>query len=55
MPHFAQAGHRFGPAEGLLDALADALRDRITGMAGGAAIDCRTASALVLRDLLLEF
>jgi hypothetical protein len=31
MPHFAQAGHRFGPAEGLLDALADPLRDRIAG------------------------
>lgn len=25
MPHFAQAGHRLGPAEGLFDALADAL------------------------------
>ena len=34
MPHLAQAGHRLGPAEGLLDAFADALRDRIAGMTG---------------------
>jgi hypothetical protein len=39
MPHLAQAGHRLGPAEGLLDAFADALRDRIAGMTGDVAID----------------
>jgi hypothetical protein len=28
MPHLAQAGHRLGPAKGLLDTFADTLRDR---------------------------
>src|ERR1700746_1245439 len=50
MPHLAQAGHRFSPAEGLLDAFADALGDRIAGMTGGTAVDRRTATAGVLRD-----
>ena len=49
MPHLAQAGHRLGPAKGLLNAFADALRDRLAGMAGGAAIDRRAPPALVLR------
>src|SRR5438270_572924 len=31
MPHLAQAGHCLGPAEGLLDAFADALRAGIAG------------------------
>ena len=51
MPHLAQAGHRLGPAEGLLDAFADALGDRISGMAGGAGVDRRTATAGVLRNM----
>jgi class 3 adenylate cyclase/Flp pilus assembly protein TadD len=51
MPHPAQPGHRLGPAEGLFDAFADALGDRVDGMAGGAAVDRRTASALILRDM----
>src|SRR5437762_4856941 len=48
MPHLAQAGHRLGPAEGLLDAFADAPRDRIAGMTGDAVIDRRAASIGVL-------
>src|SRR5205085_5832261 len=51
MPHLAQAGHRLGPAEGLLDALADALRDHIAGMTGDAIIDRRAASVGVLCDM----
>src|SRR6266851_9049429 len=47
MPHLAQAGHRLGPA---LNAFADALGDRISGMTGGAAVDRRTAAAGVLRN-----
>jgi hypothetical protein len=43
MPHLAQAGHRLGPAEGLLDAFADALRERIAGMTGDAVIDRRVS------------
>src|SRR2546421_12086521 len=45
MPHLTQAGHRLGPVEGFLDAFADALRERIAGMAGGAAITRRAATA----------
>src|SRR5437763_955632 len=44
MPHLAHAGHRLGPAEGLLDAFADALRDHIARMTGDAIIDRRAAS-----------
>src|SRR5690242_7628321 len=51
MPHLAQAGHCLGPAEGLLDAFADALRDRIAGMTGGALVDRRAAARGVLRDV----
>jgi hypothetical protein len=32
MPHLTQVGDRLGPAEGLLDAFADALGDCIAGM-----------------------
>jgi hypothetical protein len=52
MPHLAQAGHRLGPAKGLLDAFADALRDRIAGMTGGVAVDRRAAAAGVLRHAI---
>src|SRR5437763_2931622 len=51
MPHLAQAGHCLGPAEGLLDAFADALRDRIAGMTGGALVDRRAAATGALRDV----
>src|SRR5262245_37950843 len=51
MPHLAQTGHRFGPAKGLLDAFADALGDRVAGVAGGAAIDRRAAPAGILRGM----
>src|SRR5436305_4334639 len=51
MPHLAQAGHCLGPAEGLLDAFADALRDRIAGMTGGALVDRRAAAIGVLRNV----
>ena len=51
MPHLAQAGHCLGPAESLLDAFADALRDRIAGMTGGALVDRRAAARGVLRDV----
>src|SRR4051794_27141173 len=51
MRHLAQAGHGLGPTEGFLDALADALRDCVTGMPGGAAVDRRAPPALVLRDM----
>src|SRR5712672_4864106 len=51
MPHLAQAGHCLGPAEGLLDAFADALRDCIAGMTGDAIIDRRAASVGVLCDM----
>jgi len=46
MARLAQPGHRFGPAERLLDALADAQADRVAGMAGGrwpSAGRCRSA------------
>jgi len=39
MPHLAQPGHRLGPPESLLDAFADALRDRIAGMMAGGALE----------------
>src|SRR5438270_991610 len=48
MPHLAQAGDRLGPAEGLLDTFADALRDRIAGMTSDAVVDRRAASTGVL-------
>jgi hypothetical protein len=48
MPHFAQARHRLGPAKGFLDPFADALRDRIAGMTGGAFVDRRAAAVGVL-------
>ena len=51
VPHLAQASHRLGPAEGLLDPFADALRDRIAGFAGGAVVDRRAPAVGVLRDL----
>jgi hypothetical protein len=51
MPHLAQAGHGLGPAESLLDAFADALRDRIAGMTGGALVDRRAAAICVLRNV----
>ena len=51
MPHLAQAGHCLGPAESLLDAFADALRDRIAGMTGGALVDRRAAATGALRDV----
>jgi hypothetical protein len=40
MTHLAQPSHGLGP-EGFLDAFANALGDRIAGMAGGAAVDRR--------------
>jgi len=51
MPHLAQPGHRLGPAEGFLDAFADALGDGVAGVAGGSAVDCRTAAVGILRDM----
>jgi hypothetical protein len=51
MPHLTQAGHRLGAAESFLDAFADALRERIAGMADGAAIKRRAAAAGVLRHM----
>jgi hypothetical protein len=39
------------PAEGFLDALADALARPIAGMPRGAPVDRRTAAAHILRDM----
>jgi hypothetical protein len=38
VPQLAQFGERLGPAERFLDALANALRDRVAGLSGGAAV-----------------
>src|SRR5205814_5078390 len=51
MPHLAQPGHCLGPAEGFLDAFANALGDSIARVAGGAAIDRRTAAVGMLSDM----
>jgi hypothetical protein len=49
----AQSGHRLGPAECLLNALPNALANRIAGMAGGATVNGRAARvAGVLRQVL---
>ena len=39
MQHLAQAAYHLSPADGPLNAFADALRDRIAGMTGHAAVD----------------
>ena len=51
MTHLAQPGHCLGPAKGFFDAFADALRDGVTGMASAAAVDRRTATIGILRDM----
>src|SRR5689334_13306040 len=51
MTHLAQPCYSLGPAEGFLDAFANALRDSIAGMAGGAAVDRRTAAVGALRNM----
>ena len=48
MTGLPQASDGFDPAEGLLDPLANALADRVAGMAGGAAIDGRPPARKVL-------
>src|SRR6185436_6721865 len=48
-PGLALAGDRLDPAEGLLDAFADALADGITGMARRPSVDRRASIAGVLR------
>ena len=53
MAYLVQASHGLGSATGLLDPFADALGDRITGVAGGPTVDRRTASTLVLGNCLL--
>src|SRR5215207_7260943 len=47
----APAADGLGPAEDLLDPLADALAEGIAGMAGGAAVDRAAAAAGVLGDV----
>src|SRR6201985_2410566 len=51
MTHLAQPSHGLGPAEGFLDAFANALGDRIAGMPGSAAVDRRTAAVGILSDM----
>src|SRR5262249_12339406 len=51
MTHLAQPGHCLGPAESFLDAFTNALGDRVAGVAGGAAVDRRTAAVGALRDM----
>src|SRR6516164_10753670 len=51
MTHLAQPGHCLSPAESFLDAFANALGDRIAGVAGGAAVDRRTAAVGILSDM----
>src|SRR5438445_4514148 len=47
----AKAGGRLGPAEYLLDALAHPPTDRIAGVAGRPAVDCRSPVRGVLRHM----
>ena len=51
VPGLAQPGDGLGPAERLLDPLADALADGVAGMARGAAVDCRASPTGVLRQV----
>lgn len=51
MARLAQSGDGFGPAESLLDPLADAQADLVAGMARCPAIDHRTPTADVLRHM----
>ena len=51
VPQLAQPGRHLGPTEGLFDAFANALRDGVAEVAGGAAVNCRTAPALILRAI----
>src|SRR6516165_11250079 len=51
MTGLAQSSRRLGPSEDLLNAFAPAAADRVTGMAGGAAVDRRAPVAGVLGDM----